>query len=86
MSVFRLITSPAEPRSEHEFDNGGFWCTRCGCSRSDADQSEYYAECPATDNVVAISHVVRDHSLLAEASAKRLQALHATAPSRKRSV
>jgi hypothetical protein len=63
--------------AEHSFGETGFWCIKCGCSRSDADQSEIYWECLAAENVVAISHIVRDRGLLAAAPVKRLRALHA---------
>ena len=46
----------------HDFDPETDWCRRCGMGAQDALAVNQF-ECAATENVVAISHLVRGQIL-----------------------
>lgn len=48
--------------SEHDFDRKMSYCRRCGMALQDA-VGYRIVECSATENVVAISHIVRGRIL-----------------------
>ena len=47
---------------KHDFDPLTHWCLRCGTGVQDALTKNEF-ECAATENVVAISHLVRGQIL-----------------------
>lgn len=48
----------ALPHREHDFEQATDFCRHCGAHRSSIWLEEWPAACPATANVVGISHVL----------------------------
>ncbi|TGP33511.1 hypothetical protein EN828_10545 [Mesorhizobium sp. M2D.F.Ca.ET.185.01.1.1] len=48
--------------SEHDFDRKMYYCRRCGMALQDAVGCQSF-ECVASENVIAISHIVRGRIL-----------------------
>lgn len=46
----------------HDFDYVMDYCVRCGVARQEAVESQGF-KCAATENVVAISHIIRGRRL-----------------------
>jgi len=48
----------------HTFDQLSSFCTQCGCSRQQMREGQAPILCNATDNVIAISHVIAHKRLM----------------------